>query len=63
MLVLNRRVNESLIIGTDIVLTVLAISANETKIGIAAPIDVRVNRKEACERIKSDDFGQDETST
>ena len=63
MLVLNRRVNESLIIGTDIVLTVLAISANETKIGIAAPLDVAVNRKETTERIEKDDFEHDETST
>jgi len=63
MLVLNRRVNESLIIGTDIVLTILAISANEAKIGISAPLDVAVNRKETYERIKNDDLRHDETST
>lgn len=63
MLVLNRRVNESLIIGTDIVLTVLAISANETKIGIAAPLDVVVNLKEVTERTKHDNFGADDSST
>ena len=63
MLVLNRRVNESLIIGTDIVLTILAINANETKIGIAAPLNVAVNRKEAHERIGNDDFKNDETGT
>ena len=61
MLVLNRRVNESLIIGSDIVLTILAISPNETKIGIAAPLNVAVNRKEAYERIGNDDFKNDET--
>ena len=59
MLVLNRRVNESLIIGADIVLTILAISANETKIGIAAPLDVAVNRQETHERNKHDDLGPD----
>jgi carbon storage regulator len=63
MLVLNRRVNESLIIGTDIVLTILAIDANETKIGIAAPLDVAVNRKEAYERSKHDDLGHEDSST
>jgi carbon storage regulator len=63
MLVLNRRVNESLIIGTDIVLTVLAISANETKIGIAAPLDVAVSRQETYEGINRDDFGHEDTST
>jgi carbon storage regulator len=63
MLVLNRRVNESLIIGSDIVLTILAIGANETKIGIAAPLDVAVNRQESYERIKHDDFEPDDAST
>jgi carbon storage regulator len=63
MLVLNRRVNESLIIGTDIVLTVLAISANETKIGIAAPLDVAVNRQETHERGNHDDLGPDKPIT
>jgi carbon storage regulator len=60
MLVLNRRVNESLVIGTDIVLTILAINGNETKIGIAAPRDVSVNRQEVSERMRRNDFGQDE---
>jgi len=60
MLVLNRRVNESLMIGTDVVLTILAINGNETKIGIAAPHDVAVNRKEAHERIDRDDLGRNE---
>ena len=63
MLVLNRRVNESLVIGTDVVLTILAIGANETKIGIAAPLDVAVNRLEAYERVRNDDFGSDDKST
>jgi carbon storage regulator len=63
MLVLNRRVNESLIIGTDIVLTILAIGANETKIGIAAPLDIAVMRQETCERIKNHDCGPEDTST
>ena len=60
MLVLNRRVNESLIIGTDIVLTILAIGANETKIGIAAPLDVAVSRQEAHEGIDRNEFAHQE---
>jgi carbon storage regulator len=63
MLVLNRRLNESLIIGTDIVLTILAISANETKIGIAAPLDVAVNRQETYQETNRDDFGHEDTGT
>jgi carbon storage regulator len=62
MLVLNRRVNESLIIGTDIVLTVVAISANEAKIGIAAPHEVAVNRMEACEQTRQNDLGNEDAS-
>ena len=63
MLVLNRRVNESLIIGSDIVLTVLAIGANETKIGIAAPLDVAVSRQEAYEEINRNDFEHEDTGS
>ena len=63
MLVLNRRVNESLMIGSDIVLTVLAISANETKIGIAAPLDVAVSRQEVSEGIDRNDFEHQDAGT
>ena len=52
MLISTRRVNEKLIIGTDIVVTVLAVKGNQVRIGIEAPEDISVYRDNA--RIQSD---------
>jgi carbon storage regulator len=52
MLISTRRVNEKLIIGTDIVVTVLAVKGNRVCIGIEAPEDISVYRDNA--RIQSD---------
>jgi carbon storage regulator len=46
MLILSRRAGESLTIGDDIVVTVIAISGNQIRLGIAAPREVRVLREE-----------------
>lgn len=46
MLVLTRRVNESIVIGNDIVVTVLEIQRDSIRLGIKAPHDVEVNREE-----------------
>ena len=46
MLVLTRRIDESLIIGGNIIVTVLAIEGEKVKIGISAPREVSVYRKE-----------------
>lgn len=46
MLVLTRRVNESIVIGNDIVVTVLEIQRDAIRIGIKAPHDVEINREE-----------------
>jgi carbon storage regulator len=46
-------VNESLRISTDIIVTVLAIDANQVKIGVAAPASVSVHRGEVYEQIKN----------
>ena len=51
MLVLNRRVSESLKISTDITVTVLAIKGNQVRIGVSAPDWVSVHREEIYERI------------
>jgi carbon storage regulator len=50
-LVLSRRINETVVIGSDIKLTVLGIQGGQVKIGIAAPKDVRVDREEVRNRI------------
>ncbi len=46
MLILTRRVGETLMIGDDIKVTVLSLSGNQVRIGIEAPKDVAVHREE-----------------
>ena len=51
MLILTRRVGESLVIGDDVVVTVLGVKGNQVRIGIKAPKDVEVHREEIHNRI------------
>ena len=57
MLVLSRRLGETLIIGDDVKITVLGISGNQVRLGIAAPKDVSVHREEVYRRIQ-EEIGQ-----
>lgn len=52
MLVLTRRIQETLIIGDDIKITVLGISRGQIRIGIDAPPEVSIHREEIYNRIK-----------
>lgn len=54
MLVLSRRLGETLIIGDDIKITVLGISGNQVRLGIAAPKEVTVHREEVYRRIQEE---------
>lgn len=54
MLILTRRVGESLMIGDDVTVTVLASKGNQIRIGIDAPRDVEVHREEIYERIHNE---------
>lgn len=54
MLVLSRRLGETLIIGDDVKITVLGISGNQVRLGIAAPKDVSVHREEVYRRIQDE---------
>jgi carbon storage regulator len=50
MLILTRRVNESLLIGDDVTVTVLGVKGNQVRIGVDAPRDVSVQREELANR-------------
>ena len=52
MLILTRRVGETLMIGNDISVTVLGVKGNQVRIGVNAPRDVAVHREEIYSRIQ-----------
>ncbi len=54
MLVLSRKCDESIIIGDDIVITVVDIRGEQIKIGVTAPKDVSIHRKEVYEAIQNE---------
>jgi len=57
MLILTRRVGETLMIGDEVTVTVLGVKGNQVRIGINAPKDVSVHREEIYERIKNEQPG------
>ena len=57
MLILTRRVGETLMIGDSVTVTVLGVKGNQVRIGITAPKDVAVHREEIFQRIHKDDPG------
>lgn len=54
MLILTRRAGETVMIGSDVTITVLGVKGNQVRIGINAPKDVAVHREEIYERIQSE---------
>lgn len=55
MLILTRRVGETVMIGDDVTVTVLGVKGNQVRIGVNAPKDVAVHREEIYERIRQED--------
>ena len=52
MLILTRRVGESLMIGDEVTITVLGVKGNQVRIGVQAPKEVAVHREEILNRIE-----------
>ena len=64
MLILTRRIGETLIIGDDVNITVLGVKGNQVRLGINAPKDVSVHREEIYLRIQQEKEGvETETDT
>jgi carbon storage regulator len=52
MLILTRRVGETLVIGDNVTVTVLGVKGNQVRLGVNAPKEVSVHREEIYERIR-----------
>jgi len=62
MLILTRRVGETLMIGDEVTVTVLGVKGNQVRIGVNAPKDVSVHREEIYDRIRNEREQKDGTN-
>ena len=62
VLILTRRIGESVKINEDITVTVLGIKGNQVRIGVDAPRHVSVHREEIYQRMKNEEFDEEEST-
>jgi len=62
MLILTRRVGETVMIGDNVTVTVLGVKGNQVRVGVNAPREVAVHREEIFDRIKREEFGDGDAS-
>jgi carbon storage regulator len=62
MLILTRRVGETVMIGDEVTITVLGVKGNQVRVGINAPKSVAVHREEIYERIRREQMGETPSS-
>lgn len=63
MLILTRRVGETLMIGDSVTITVLGVKGNQVRLGVNAPKDVSVHREEIYQRIQREHGDEDSEPT
>jgi carbon storage regulator len=55
MLVLSRKLNESIVINDNVVVTVLGVQGDRVRLGINAPVEIPVHRQEVYEKMQSEE--------
>ena len=58
MLILTRRVGETIVVGNEVTVTVLSVKGNQVRLGVNAPKRVAVHREEIYERIRLEELGE-----